>query len=198
MRLYSCYGGAALAVPTSASFANRAPLSSVAEALFIPSNASALLDGRVDGCMQQQQVLSRVSQIAELEKAQLESQKHMKAVEWAKMELQSATSANNRWKELCDQLQEQMGAAAIANLTREKELHHTIAERNQKIISLRVAQVLDAMFESTRGPIHTRGHVPHGYIPELDMHTCGCRKSWKSSCWRNGKGLQSCRFTVKG
>jgi hypothetical protein len=66
----------------------------------------------------------------------------MKAVEWAKMELQSATSANARWKELCDQLQEKMGEAATANLMREQELQHTVAERNQKIVSLRVAQVL--------------------------------------------------------
>lgn len=81
------------------------------------------------------------SQIDQLEKEQLEYQKHMKAVEWAKMELQSATSANTRWKELCDQLQEQMGEAATSNLTREQELHHTVAERNQHIITLRVSQV---------------------------------------------------------
>lgn len=81
-------------------------------------------------------------QIDQLEKEQIEYQKHMKAVQWAKMELQSATSANTRWKELCDQLQLQTEDASTANLMRERELYHTIAERNQQIVSLRVAQVM--------------------------------------------------------
>ena len=72
----------------------------------------------------------------------MEYQKHMKAVEWAKLELQSATSANTRWKELCDQLQQQMGEAATDNLTREQDLQHTVAERNHQIMTLRVSQVL--------------------------------------------------------
>lgn len=80
-------------------------------------------------------------QIDQLEKEQMEYQKHMKAVEWAKLELQSATSANSRWKELCDQLQQEMAEAATANLAREQELQHTVAERNQQILTLRVSQV---------------------------------------------------------
>lgn len=97
-------------------------------------------------------------QIDQLEQEQREYQKHRKAVEWAKMELHSATSANARWKELCDQLQEQIAKAATTHVAAERQLHHTVAKRNQKIVSLRVAQVMCSCLEPAAA--HTIDAVP--------------------------------------